>query len=609
MTMTQESFAFLRWLKQAVRRLLTLDRRTTTILITSITINQFLTIIAFFLPLKVILLAGSDSVPYYFDSLITEETKDLWVGILAALTFISFLISKYVDSLTARYSGRGAQELLDSANQVPISSNEEELSESTYHKICETSAKLLFALVALIGGLLLFPPLFLTVLAILLLEFAVAAHATSREKSDYGRNRLHAYIETKPKDFLTLLQALNFFAVFIFLTLTFLILDQVSFIIAIASIIISRQLFASIRLVVNDAIKLRRDRSYVDAILFPDSRLGEPEASTAHDFRSAFSNDKRLKRLYQLDESLFFSVSESVWVDSGTDKIAIFDLYGPGGIANGERLYREYVYNSRSVRGVEQHDYLLREMDADDVLCLPRVASYDDAGFFGRVVEYRRVEAIDRPTYTRFRRDLLTHYWSLPIPPELAQSFTNARLQLHERIYETRLAQLALAADEAWAQETYQQLRESLDALCERISDLPLVLINNNLSLRNIVCRNGREPRLVNWTSWALEPLGVGFDPEGDDIELLQEGADKVRVESEGSRGSPLVDVFCAGLLHRMETLSRRGYPKKALSIAHDNLPLLGSSDNYLLAMAGGTTSGTEQVEDPELDSEITLNP
>lgn len=609
MTLTQESFAFLGWLKQATRRLLTLDRRTTTRLITSITINQFLTIIAFFLPLKVILLAGSQSVPYYFDFLITEETKDLWVGILAALTFIAFLISKYVDSLTTRYSGRGAQELLDSANQVPISSNEEELSESTYHKLCETSAKLIFALIALIGGLLLFPPLFLTLLAILLLEFAVAAYATSRAGSDYEHNRLHAYINTKPKDFLTLLQAINFFAVFIFLTLTFLVLDQVSFIIAIASIIISRQLFASIRLVVNNAIKLKRDRSYVDAILFPDSRLGDPERSTAHDFRFAFSNDKRLGRLRQLDESLFASVSESVWVDSGTDKIAMFDLYGPGGIGNGERLYREYVYNSKTVRGVEQHDYLLREMDADDVLCLPRVASYEDAGFFGRVVDYRHVETIDRPTYKRFRRDLLTHYWNLPIPPQLIQSFTNARLQLHERVHETGFAQLALAADEPWAQESYQQLKESLDALCERISKLPLVLINNDLSLRNIVCKNGQEPRLVNWTSWALEPLGVGFDPENDEIELLQDGADRARLERELPQGSPLVDVFCAGLLHRIEVLSRRGYPKKALSIAHDNLSLLGLSDDYLLAMSGTATTGTEQVEDTDLDSEITLNP
>lgn len=609
MNLTHESFAFLRWLKQATRRLLTLDRRTTTRLITSITVNQFLTIIAFFLPLKVILLAGSESVPYYFDFLITEETKDLWVGILAALTFISFLISKYVDSLTARYSGRGAQELLDSANQVPISSNEQELSESTYHKLCETSAKLLFSLIALIGGLLLFPPLFLTLLAILLLEFAVASYATSREASDSGHSRLHAYINAKPKDFLTLLQAINFFAVFIFLTLTFLILDQVSFIIAIASIIISRQLFASLRLVVNNAIKLKRDRSYVDAILFPDSRLGEPEASTAHDFRFAYSNDKRLGRLRQLDESLFASVAESVWVDSGTDKIAIFDLYGPGGMDNGQRLYREYVYNSKTVRGIEQHDYLLREMDANDVLCLPRVARYEDAGFFGRVVEYVDIEAIDRSTYRRFRRDLLTHYWSLPIPAQLVQSFRNARLQLHERIHETRFAQLALAADEVWAEETYQQLRESLDALCERISDLPLVLINNDLSQRNIVCKNGQQPRLVNWTSWALEPLGVGFDPEADDIELLQDGADRARLEREDPRDSPLVDVFCAGLLHRMESLSRRGYPKKALSIAHDNLPLLGLSDDYLLEMSDATSNGTEQIEDPELDSEVSLNP
>jgi hypothetical protein len=296
-------------------------------------------------------------------------------------------------------------------------------------------------------------------------------------------------------------------------------------------------------------------------------------------------------------------------VDSDSVRFTIFDLYGPGGLGFGERLYREYVYTPAGAKGLEQHDYLLERLDATQLRSLHHVESYRAGEYVARIVEYRNMQAIGPQAWAEARHDIIRHFWNLRMDDDLVGSFTSARLLIHERVSDTVLPRLRIAADEPWASEAYEELAGRLSDLCRRLGERPVALMNHRLNHRNAVLNRERGVLLIDWTSWGVEPVGVGFDPETDGSLLLRQAAIRMEENNPKNAGEAASDALAAGLLYHLETLVRRGRPKHALRVAHDSLPLLSlPNDELIAALDTGPSPGRLDPVDSdwEPDDELT---
>jgi hypothetical protein len=559
-------------------------------------LNQVVTFLVFFLPLKVVLLVASDGVSRYFQFFITQETKNVWIAAIVTAILILYILSIRLDAAADRYASQGARSLVGTQEQVPVTADPENFARTTFYRIGETVSGIIFILLTLAAGVLVFPAFFLSIPILIIMEFLLVVLAV-RDQPPARLRRFGSFVRRRPQDLFRWLRQINFLIVFSVLICLFLLLDNLNPILGIAAILLSRRLFGAMKNVAGDSLKLSSHRRLVDALLFPAARLDtNAESNPGSRVRHA-SPSARVQRLHQLmrNESaeadletctqdadtlaLLEAVEASVWVDSGRRTTAIVDLFNSAVGGQPERLFREYVYTGKDCRGLEQHDYLLRLLDAEALQSPARVLGYRAEGLVGRIVEFRGMRQTEKKEWELRRRELLETMWSLEPPEGLVQAHDSVHARLHERVERDLLGALEVAADERWAESTYKLVATRLPVLCERVAELPLMLLNGRLMRHNMRVGPDGRPKMLDWTSWTLRPVGAGLAPETESEELIQAAGERAARHSEtGKRQTSVLDVLTAGLLHRMDALVQDGYPKTALGVAYGILPVIDGS-------------------------------
>jgi hypothetical protein len=566
-------------------------------------VNQVVTFLVFFLPLKVVLLVASDGVSRYFRFFISKETKSAWIIGLVTAILIFYVVSIRLDTIAARNASRGAKSLMSSAEQVPITSDPEDFARATFHRIGETISGLIFSVSTLAAGALVFPSFFLAIPTILIIEFAVVAFAL-RENPRSRLTNFGEFVREKPQNLINWLRQINFLLVFSILVLLFLVAEGLNPLLGIAAILLSRRLFGALKAVTRDSLKLSSNRGLVDALLFTHARVGTSGRADREKLLGNAGASGRLRRLQALVGTapgaenvemerytedgptleLLQSVQEAVWVDSGQIRTGIFDLYGPDANGSRQRLFRDYFYSGKASRGLEQHDYLLKFLDPESLRCPSRVLGYRYDGLVGRIVDFRGISEPGQKEWQARRKDLLTHLWSVEPPEPLVEAYDSVHPRLHERVGSELLEPLRVATDEPWAQSAYDLLASRLLQLCERVAELPLMLFNERLTRRNLVVDLDGRSRLLDWTSWTLQPVGAGFAPDIDNQELLDAAGKMVKGRVGVHEGALINEVLLGSLLHRMDCLVMDNYPKMALRVASGMASLIEQPGQVLIA-------------------------
>lgn len=611
MNLIHDTGEYASWLWRATQRLAQVNRGAAVRLIASTSINQVVTFLVFFLPLKVVLLVASDGVSRYFQFFITQKTKSTWIVGLVAAILVFYVVSIRLDTVADRNASRGAKSLVSNAEQVPVTSDPEDFARSVFYRIGETVGGLIFSTLTLVAGAVVFPAFFLAIPVLLLVEFGAVAASLS-ETPPVRLGSLGAFVAKNPQDFIKWLRQINFLIVFSILIVLFLTLEGLNPLLGIAAILLSRRLFGALRKVVRDTLKLSSDRRFVDALLFPEARVRVSAAPDREQLLgTALSSARRLEEFrgltgptakdkevawYTDDPStleLLQSVEDDVWVDSGQTRTAIFDLYGAGVDGSPERLFREYLYSGKASRGLEQHDYLLRFFDTGALRSPGTVLEYRHHGLVGRIVDFRGVNDFDERRWQVRRRELLEHLWALELPTALIEAYESVHPHFHEQLLDDFLAPLRVAADERWAKSAYELLTSRLPELCEDVAELPLMLFNERLTQRNVLVGSDGCALLLDWTSWSLQPVGSGFNSDVDDRELLERIAKSANRRGGPARSVRAEQLFLASILQRMNRWAHAGFPKYSLRIAFSMTQFLDNPDaealEQVLSKGGGT--------------------
>jgi len=148
MIFIKEAFISFIWLFKVLNAFLKVQPLITILVILLETLSRVLHVAAFLLPIKVILLVGSDRVPRYFRSFIDLDEKMTWVMGLALASVVFYLLTLIIDAINNKLSITGAQKVVGVANDMVVFSRQEEKAKDYYGKITSISSKLLFILLS-----------------------------------------------------------------------------------------------------------------------------------------------------------------------------------------------------------------------------------------------------------------------------------------------------------------------------------------------------------------------------------------------------------------------------------------------------------------------------
>lgn len=107
-------------------------------------LSQVLLLLAFFLPLKAIIIVSSGSIPSYFPGIIkvySHNTVVIWLSASALIFFTSHLI---FELFASKVTANGARLLISKAKKIALFDNQDSIAINAYSRFTRGLADLLF---------------------------------------------------------------------------------------------------------------------------------------------------------------------------------------------------------------------------------------------------------------------------------------------------------------------------------------------------------------------------------------------------------------------------------------------------------------------------------
>ncbi|WP_018649220.1 MULTISPECIES: hypothetical protein [unclassified Thioalkalivibrio] len=477
-------------------------------------VGQVSMLLAFFLPLKVIILLGSEGIPRYFPPAFAAVERDaliVWLSLAAVGFYGLYLVA---DRIIALGSERGAGQLLARSRKMVLFEGQDEVASSAYKRYANALAGGLFVFLVIVLLLWLYP----AVAGLMLVYSAVVAVALLL--GQVFSSRFREWVEEQLGVTLSVLGAVGFMLSFVYLVADFLYRDPPGLIPAIIALLLSRQAFTRLSSLVPALSRLYEERARLDALFFHRRAFAPSGQDTKKALAPLFLPERRKEWVPSVLEAL----TGEPWPADGTirwhqlaaGEVFALDCRTPEG-----PRYLVKLFGARHT-GQARHEATLL---TDPPVGLPApewVGATEVRGFQCHVL---RLPAEGKgPGQTDDAADRVREAL-LPLQPDkaLVQRYARSRAFLWQRLDDALLEPLRAATGGATEQHL-EVLRASLPEWQTHLRDTPLAFLNPDLNPENLLEAPEAEGLMVlHWGRWSLEPAGAGWRTNPKALEALRE--------------------------------------------------------------------------------------
>jgi|GEM_PF-6518683 len=245
-------------------------------------VAQVSMVLSFFLPLKVIFLLGARDVPSYFSAVLPDASLTDLIGVLVFLAAVFYFIFLGANHYSEQLSSAGASKVIDATSKLPLFTNQNEIAFRSYLRIGNLLAATLFLTSTLAIFSAFYLQLFLIFSACLVGSFLIV--------SGLFRLRTDFFLRAKqlPGPFISQVYGILFLVVFSFMVFDLLHENNVNVYVALACLLLVRQLLQRLTTATLDVVLLARQTDKISALFFTNSKC-------LHDLRD---NEKSINKLY-----------------------------------------------------------------------------------------------------------------------------------------------------------------------------------------------------------------------------------------------------------------------------------------------------------------------
>lgn len=482
-------------------------------------VNQVSLVLALLLPLKVIIMLGSDGVPRYFRSFMSEATREPWMLGLAGAAVGMFLLHLATARLLTWLANRGGGRVLDRSQKTVLFDNQQRFASDIFERVIATWGTIGMALGGLFLGFLLEWRLVLLVVAAIALEFALFAFYWNRssapERSE-KRERLVAN-RTSVLQNLSAVNVLLLFGGLVYLLLTD---PAMNFIVAVLLFLLTRQVLARSVRIFADANFFVRNRERVDALVHPGRHLREERTSERDSFEYLLSPERRGRVFEAVAGAAGAEVADREWQwrDTVGKRCALF-------VSSAGNSHDSEYWLKLTVRRGDAG--LAREAmfhGSDSARALGLSCELVHAGStFGRGYLLLRSGALSSCPADRLR-EMIFHVrmrlWRHSPDKELSSKLMRSFPPLDSRLTSDRICRIRLACNGALEERLLDEFLHRLPDIVAVLQRLPKVLCNKALLERdNILLDSSGFPVVMHWEAIRIDIVGADLAPADLDRE------------------------------------------------------------------------------------------
>ena len=525
MNLFKQTGCFISWYRHVFKSFWRIKPGVSLFLICSALIERCCNLLAFVLPLKIVLLASAEGVPHYFRGFIPPESKPAWIIALSIAAFAFFLVSIVLNVVSERLAKIGGDEVVIVANEISVANAQAVKAKNYYSTACAIISNGVFAFLGLIAVSLLDSGLFLVVTFSLMGIYLLTSWAL-REKDKASKSWLGEIISGDFSGYLDFWTYGVFIAGFITLLVPFLAGASPSILFAVLAIIILRHSVIAAFSAVKGSVKLWRWKEGVDPLVFRNVHLTRQSGSGHVDLREFLSNSNRE---LILEENFSSTMPNSTglalfWEDSPVKTFTSLSLRPTSEAGSEDHRFLVHVFAEKWEHLLRHEQSLVRHMDRSKLWALSEVLSFNRDGFSCQVLDVSMGERlVSKKGWHEIDSLMLRQHWSCAPPKELVSGYSGSHPLMYQRFTGGFFSPLEVAINGEQEEQMFTLFLQLLPAIRKFLMRQPLYVHNPELNSQTVVrMREGKSDAYAveTWGKWALEPVGYRLPSKYTEAQL-----------------------------------------------------------------------------------------
>ncbi|NWC73110.1 hypothetical protein HX823_03365 [Pseudomonas sp. P7759] len=528
---------------------------------------QILLVLTFFLPIKVLILLGSDTVPKYYPLYLKSLQKAHLIVGLSLLALMCYLLYLGCEFIIAHHSRKGAQKLLKNSGKLALFENQHQLASQAYARFTRGLSAGTFAAASLAILLYIYPLLFSATLTYCALAYI--GLVSLYNKSPKARRLLEHHHATT----LNAMCSMGFLFVFACMIIDFLYLSPPKIFPALISLLLIRQGMSRLNILLQDIIALRSQHRQINALFFHNQQLIVDNGTYAEKITELLNKAQRDQWVAAAIKSVTSADLQLVstqWHQIGRTDIYSFEAEFTSAQSPNIEKYLFKLFGEHSKSLAEQEYTLLKNT--------PHIPAPQ---FLGRAgIQNLTCHVFNFNNYRKLaHREIGTGVISinqrlLCIEPSesLVKRFSRSHQYLEQRLSRKIIENLHIISSQEQVADI-ERFSEQYDFLISVLADLPRQIISLDTTSDTLLIAVDGTTHVSHWASWKMEPLGSNW-PVGEHA-TLRLGIETARQERKSLVDVPAAAVLLCAFTYAFERLCHRSNFSDAVALLPNMLEQL----------------------------------
>lgn len=511
--------------------------------------SQVFLLLASYLPLKVIMLLGSETIPSYFPEFFSSFSRDYLIVILCCLTVIFFLMHLLCEHLIAGRSNAGATILVSKNRKVSLFQGQENVSVKSYQRYARSLAAGIFISLVLALFFFIYAGLAFFILFYVLVVLGVlVAICSASEKIE------RAIIESYSR-VLNILVTIGFLASFSFIVYQYLYGKEVNLLILVVSLLLARQALGKLGGLAKDIYYLGLNKQKLKALFFHKYVLISDRVEYKNNYWDLLCGDNLNRWVASVIEKKSGAIEdlEIKWFQTGVKGVFGFyvNYYDINRNKTNAFLIKLFDKSRKSQASYESTLLLAQNrLPGIKLLSIDSIAS-----FTCHIYEVGNIERVPASKIREAAREIRVALISIEPPQKLVSSYLRSHPCLWGRLNSMALqgVQVAVETLEESVKKQFYEFIENREKVVARLKSLPLTIVNPDLGLDRLVVNDDGQYLAIHWGRWSLEPLGAGWPLDSQEIEFLEYCLFKSEIKRKSLRNVVKSDIYLAAFVFAFE--------------------------------------------------------
>jgi hypothetical protein len=560
-------WSYMRWALTIYRKLAAIVPRYTASVMVSSLIAEISILLAFILPLKIIILIGSPRIPRYFPRFFTGFDKDMLaiiLGIAAAGFYVLYLVStKWME----KCSERGAVLLLERSRKLALFHNQKEIAKKAYKRFSVAVEAILFAALGLLLITFIYPALAGFFLSLLLFFYVVLSVTSDKFLA------VQNWITANAPGTVDVLAAVSFLSACGFIIVDYILLGGGNIFYAVISLILLKQIISRLSKTAKDAISLVKQKPQITALFFRGRTLVDTIPHNQKGFWQLIDKKRRAEWmsdvLNEVMDCPLVNVNSS-WYQTGSSGVVGFDVSAScTETGNTEKFFIKLFDAKQHTQAVNEAT-LLGDSRIQGLPSPRLVTTVSVEGFQCLVFEAVPNRQIERDKVRNKIYELMMHSWYIAPPDAFVNLYHRSKAFLGDRLDEKLFHRLRIAANTNEQAKWVDRFGERVDEIKNILSQHPLFFYNPDININTIRTGPAGREIVTHWGAWSLEPVGAGWPVIGQELEAIGQYVETASKDNARLTNVPLSHIRLAAFTFAFERYCQQEKYLSAIELIPD---------------------------------------